>query len=362
MSGTLQWKLKGTSSPFNTSRVVRLPCTVEVAREQLKEECGMHLSTAIEFVLYLPSNESEVLPASYMLAQGCQVLVARCAGAEARELMAAADKRFSMATSAPVNNAGPAMGGVPRIATSTSTAHSSSAAAYSRQSLESQAQEDKSGSFYDETTESREFNDAEDGKIASLMRQSPNDTQQRIAGDFDGVTIRSSISEPSNIIGVPSSRNSESALDSDDEDSRIQAAMQERDFFGGEGTEAISRRYYRNRTLAATGAPSGDSGARGTAGVSKFMHSHAPYSISGSRFDHSTVDPMPVDANYICHMCGQRGHHIKNCVQPDGKRIHKKVRPATGIPVDFLQVIGEDEIGNYEEVYHLKSEFIFDSN
>ncbi|CDR96923.1 hypothetical protein, conserved [Babesia bigemina] len=346
MSETLQWKLKGTNSAFSTSKLVQLPCTVGVAREKLKEECGLQHVTAIDFVLYLPSSEPEVLPDSYMLGEQCQVLVARCAAAEARKLLEAAEKRFSVSRTATISNAESSSATISRMPTTVSTAQSSSATISSRPSVDSQPQESAAESVYEETDE--------DASLTAFGRVSSAVSRQESAGDFEDATTHSSISEPSLLNGAASSVNAESAVDSDDEDSRIQAAMQERDFFGGESTEALSRRYYRNRTLAASAAPASDGAPAGGVATARTAHSHAAYPAPGVRFDNGTIDPMPVDENYICHMCGQRGHHIKNCVQPEGKRLHKKIRPATGIPVDFLQVIGEDEIGNYDEFAVMK--------
>ncbi|GBE59000.1 zinc C3HC4 type protein [Babesia ovata] len=345
MSEMLQWKLKGTSSAFSTSRLVHLPCTVRIAREKLKEECGLQNVTAIDFVLYLPSNEPEVLPDSYSLGEQCQVLVARCPAAEARKLLEAAEKRFAVpGIAASTSKSESNTGSISRIATTVSMAQSSSATISSRPSMESQTQESNAESLNGETVEDR--------KLTAFVGGSPTITRQRTAGEFDDATTHSSLSEPSLLNGGASSVNAESAIDSDDEDSRIRAAMQERDFYGGESTEAVSRRYYRHRTLAAPGAPVTGGAPRG---VRRLSHSHASYSTPGHRFDHGAAEVIPVAENYVCHLCGQRGHHIRNCTQSDGKKPHKKVRLATGIPVDFLQVIGEDEIGNYGEVYLLRT-------
>ncbi|KAH8740612.1 development protein [Cryptosporidium ryanae] len=61
-----------------------------------------------------------------------------------------------------------------------------------------------------------------------------------------------------------------------------------------------------------------------------------------------------VPADYICHMCGERGHHIRVCPKVNEGGFQKKIRPATGIPRSFLRTINFDEEGAlYSEVYCL---------
>ncbi|CUV07925.1 unnamed protein product [Cryptosporidium hominis] len=61
-----------------------------------------------------------------------------------------------------------------------------------------------------------------------------------------------------------------------------------------------------------------------------------------------------VPADYICHMCGERGHHIRVCPKVNEGVSQKKIRPATGIPRSFLRAINFDEEGRlYSEVYCL---------
>lgn len=61
-----------------------------------------------------------------------------------------------------------------------------------------------------------------------------------------------------------------------------------------------------------------------------------------------------VPADYICHMCGERGHHIRVCPKVNEGVSQKKIRPATGIPRSFLRAINFDQEGRlYSEVYCL---------
>ncbi|XP_952370.1 uncharacterized protein TA12675 [Theileria annulata] len=75
-------------------------------------------------------------------------------------------------------------------------------------------------------------------------------------------------------------------------------------------------------------------------------------SLAPSPYD--TTDTSYLSQNYICHMCGQRGHNIKDCTVMDGKRLSKKIRPSTGIPTDFLTPIPSSDVPKYDEVYILK--------
>lgn len=64
---------------------------------------------------------------------------------------------------------------------------------------------------------------------------------------------------------------------------------------------------------------------------------------------------ITVSASYICHMCGERGHHIRQCPKKQGRRRVKKIRAATGIPRSWLKLITADQIDEFEDVYSLSS-------
>ncbi|GIX60685.1 zinc finger, C3HC4 type (RING finger) protein [Babesia caballi] len=377
MSEVLLWKLKGTSSAFSSSRLVSLPCTVQEAREKLKEECGLQHTSAIEFVLYLAADESQVLPATYVLAGECKVLVSRCVVREARQLMSEAEKRFM--SSDPNPDSSPAADGdstscSARSSTPVSTPDAAHKPAFtmerpcipSRPSIDSQPPSSYSetvSSIRGESPSPLPMHDDHDAVGSDDMRhpaRPPHTASSRGSASpaFFDVEGSDAYSGPNDMGSpqVPSSlADSDSVVGESDEDSRIQAAMQERDFFGGETGDTLSRRYYRNRTTATTATSSASRGADGASRSSRPAPGAPAFPQAPSYFDPAANDVVPVDISYICHMCGQRGHHIKNCIQLEGKRSHKKIRPATGIPVDFLRVIGEDEINDHDEVYHLKT-------
>lgn len=95
---------------------------------------------------------------------------------------------------------------------------------------------------------------------------------------------------------------------------------------GVDGTDQLVRRYLMQRAKAATAA--------------------TPYM-------------EPIGPNYICHLCGERGHHIRNCQKRQGKSAlsGKKIKPATGIPRNWLQLINLADVALYDDVYSLPSEF-----
>lgn len=66
---------------------------------------------------------------------------------------------------------------------------------------------------------------------------------------------------------------------------------------------------------------------------------------------------LDVGSSYICHMCGEPGHHIRLCPQKHGRKLSKKIRAAPGIPRSWLRVISPAEVNDYNDVYHLASEF-----
>lgn len=372
MVDQLLWKLKGTNSTFTSSKLITLPCTVKSARGKLKEECGLQNVAAIDFVLYLATDESSVLPDSHMLEGQCQVLVTRCSASEASKLISSAEHKsvsppvggppsMSLASSIEFANAGVNMN-ASRMFVSENVYASSPRTA----SIELERHNNANNTSTVSIGARRDSHNSDDAKSAPSTDENewrPDSERKRVnfllekdeklhSSDADGAEG----CDDSYSVGG-------SAVQSDDEDYLIQAAMQERDVFGGEGQDSLTRRYYRNRTVkSGSSDPSGSEAVgsprrSGTTVVGE-RPQYGPGMYTAPRtvfMEPMTQEIVPVDASYICHMCGQRGHHIRNCVQPEGKRLHKKIRPATGIPVDFLDVINEDDIGKYEEVYQLKT-------
>ncbi|SOV24882.1 conserved Plasmodium protein, unknown function [Plasmodium sp. DRC-Itaito] len=60
-----------------------------------------------------------------------------------------------------------------------------------------------------------------------------------------------------------------------------------------------------------------------------------------------------VSPDYICHMCGKKGHSIKNCTMSAFNN-NKKIKVPTGIPTNFLTKIKTEDIYKYDQIYILK--------
>ncbi|ANQ10671.1 Uncharacterized protein PCOAH_00049930 [Plasmodium coatneyi] len=60
-----------------------------------------------------------------------------------------------------------------------------------------------------------------------------------------------------------------------------------------------------------------------------------------------------VSPDYICHMCGKKGHSIKNCPMSSFNN-NKKIKVPTGIPTNFLTKIKAEDINKYDQIYILK--------
>ncbi|SCM08022.1 conserved Plasmodium protein, unknown function [Plasmodium chabaudi adami] len=60
-----------------------------------------------------------------------------------------------------------------------------------------------------------------------------------------------------------------------------------------------------------------------------------------------------VHPDYICHMCGKKGHSIKNCTMSAFNN-NKKIKVPTGIPANFLTKISAEDIYKYDQIYILK--------
>ncbi|CRH03996.1 conserved Plasmodium protein, unknown function [Plasmodium relictum] len=60
-----------------------------------------------------------------------------------------------------------------------------------------------------------------------------------------------------------------------------------------------------------------------------------------------------ISPDYICHMCGKKGHSIKNCTMSNFNN-NKKIKIPTGIPANFLTKIKSEDIYKYDQIYILK--------
>eukprot|EP01069_Polyplicarium_translucidae_P000392 Polyplicarium_translucidae@DN1218_c0_g1_i2.p1 len=67
-----------------------------------------------------------------------------------------------------------------------------------------------------------------------------------------------------------------------------------------------------------------------------------------------SAERIRVRPDYVCHLCGEKGHHIRNCPKGKDRRHQKKIKPATGIPRSWLQIVPREALSTIdEEVYIL---------
>ncbi|CDO66625.1 conserved Plasmodium protein, unknown function [Plasmodium reichenowi] len=74
--------------------------------------------------------------------------------------------------------------------------------------------------------------------------------------------------------------------------------------------------------------------------------------IHANNIDEETINKK-VSPDYICHMCGKKGHSIKNCTMSAFNN-NKKIKVPTGIPTNFLTKIKTEDIYKYDQIYILK--------
>ncbi|UKJ90328.2 hypothetical protein MACJ_001260 [Theileria orientalis] len=292
-SNNLLWKFKGSTGSFNVLPSVTLPCEVALVREKLKVNFGLSESTSIDFVIYLDSDPNVVVSDYYVLPVNSKIYTRRCTSEEASSLINNANSLFKSSGNDTVNaNLG---------------------------------------------DEGDDAGDDDDFKQSDFMF------------NMDDLYETSSKAETSNI-------------NDEDEELKIAELMKGQKVYDSHDYDSLSRRYYKNRTLLkqnnlSTSNMPITAGASATVGTAGYSSASGGVQIPGRLYSQDMDDQneiIPVDADYICHMCGERGHHIRNCTNIEGKRLSKKIRSSTGIPNDFLTPISFKDISKYDEVYMLK--------
>jgi len=146
-----------------------------------------------------------------------------------------------------------------------------------------------------------------------------------------------------------------------DEDSLIQAVIDQHGEHrgpissgNGDGKESLSQRYHRSKNWTWTkgdgeNIPGGKFGIRGT---SSYRGRGGPWPNSWDRVL-SQQPTIVVRPEYVCHMCGEKGHHIRNCPKGNDPKKHKKIKPATGMPRSWLRRVSQEEASKLDEVYSL---------
>lgn len=118
--------------------------------------------------------------------------------------------------------------------------------------------------------------------------------------------------------------------------------------------ENLASRYYRNCNLSWSkdspvrpqGVHSGPSPSSNLGHVN-FGHGNLGH-LGGMRRPRVAEPLVPVRENYVCHICGEKGHHIKNCPKGHDPKTQKKIKPSTGLPRSWLQRIPDDQIAQHD--------------
>ncbi|KAI4835860.1 zinc finger protein [Plasmodium brasilianum] len=79
------------------------------------------------------------------------------------------------------------------------------------------------------------------------------------------------------------------------------------------------------------------------------------YKTKNTAYNNTSLENLNkyVSPDYICHMCGKKGHSIKNCTMSTFNN-NKKIKVPTGIPTNFLTKIKAEDIYKYDQIYILK--------
>lgn len=130
--------------------------------------------------------------------------------------------------------------------------------------------------------------------------------------------------------------------------------------------ESLASRYYRSRNLtwvkgdSTSVANVSGSAASGQPGSSFTSYNNYPKRpgrplFTGNHSRNLSANTIiPVREGYLCHICGEKGHHIRNCPKGHDPKQQKKVKPATGLPRSWLQRISEDQVAQLNcDVYNL---------
>ncbi|XP_026193793.1 uncharacterized RING finger protein P8B7.15c [Cyclospora cayetanensis] len=307
-SSTLRWRLRGSST--GTAPVgLTLPVSCGELRAHLKLQMGVAALPAIDLLLSLEESPDEVLADSMLLHQPLCILVQRKPAAAA----AAAQREAE--------------------------------AKYQQHMLDQQQA----------VSSSEQRDEAPTGVVPSAAGSS--------GAGASLVAAANSTSMP--YLGSEDATPGAAAAATDEERLLLQAVLDVHDtrkgFLRGESSSANSRTQGSHNLMwlrpqeeggPATSFPSAyrshSSSSSGAAAAAARQHQQQVYQ---QQQQHYAAAATAVPPDYICHMCGEMGHHIKNCPKSADAKQQKKIRPATGLPSSFLKDIDPSEIHKHQEVY-----------
>ncbi|KAL7066475.1 hypothetical protein ACR3K2_30920 [Cryptosporidium serpentis] len=190
--------------------------------------------------------------------------------------------------------------------------------------------------------------------------ESINSSNGKTADENLNVTLKNDLKNLNNI-----NLSTEVTNYSTSEDAAILSVMQQHgdrfkqnDSQKNEALEQLNNRYYRNRYVNQAGILNTNINYRCDPykkTVNQIQIQNIYNSVNNPKGNSvNMMGSIDVPEDYICHMCGERGHHIRVCPKVNEGASQKKIRPATGIPRSFLRPINFDEEGRlYSEIYCL---------
>ncbi|CDJ58020.1 mRNA polyadenylation-related protein, related [Eimeria maxima] len=328
----LRWRLRG-SSTSTTPVGLALPVSCGELRVHLKEQMGVAALTAIDLLLSLEGAADDVLPDSMLLHQPLCVLVQRKPAAAAAAALSEAELKYQrqmqeqqqrqeqqqqqQQQQQPPNSQLQRITTASRAAAAAAVAADGVGPAVAVSSAAAAGSSDSStGLVSDDYTQGAAAAATEEER---LLLQAVMDVHDSRKGFLRADSTSSSSSRRG-----PGSHNLMWVRNQDE---------------GSNGNSSSSTNYYR-------GYPGGNAAAAAAAR----QQQHVSY-YQQQQQQHYAAASTAVSADYICHMCGEMGHHIKNCPKSSDAKQQKKIRPATGLPSSFLRDILPSEIHKYQEVY-----------
>ncbi|CBZ55867.1 hypothetical protein NCLIV_062930 [Neospora caninum Liverpool] len=351
---SVQWRFKGSSTPYSPVSLP-LPVFCGEIRAYLKAQTGLEATPQLDALLFLESDPSTPLSDLLPLRQPCSLLLQRTSAAEAKAALEVADRAFHQQ-----KRADP---GARESAASAGASRNDVSAERGSRQTPPLAERSAAGAGRSERV-----------PAAYDLGGDPLST----SGELSAPTGRlpSSAADPS-----VERRNADSANnDEEDEAALLHAVIEQHaehrgpqasssqatsSAFGSSDGSRFSAGFYSGAAGLGRGRGWGFGAGRGfqapSLGHGSAAGPGAP--APGYAVGRGSVGAglpggggyVPVGEDYICHMCGERGHHIRNCTRSNDPRHQKKIRPATGIPSSFLRDISVEEIPRYAEVYIRKA-------
>nr|PIM04815.1 zinc finger, C3HC4 type (RING finger) protein [Toxoplasma gondii COUG] len=340
----VQWRFKGSNTPYAPVSLP-LPVFCGEIRAFLKKQTGLEATPQLDALLFLESDPSNPLSDLFPLRHPCSLLLQRTSAAEAQAALDIADRAFHRQ-----KDSTPAVTDIVRSASV--------------------------GDFHDVSAEkesgSKQLAPSLNGSRATPNVVTPARTDQVDPSSSSGGLSLSTREVPfaSGGSALEGETGESANNDEEDEAALLQAVIEQHAEHRGPQTSSSQAvaggGFASSEGRFSAGYSSGFGRGRGwgfsagrgyqapSLGASAAGAAQTAFGVGrgavGSNLP-TAAGYVPVGEDYICHMCGERGHHIRNCTRSNDPRHQKKIRPATGIPSSFLRDISVDDIPRYAEVY-----------